>query len=89
LLVFLDGGGLGGAAVGLMGLDVAIEAGRLCRMEPIMFNSGFSYFLMSSLLETLGTIASEIGALSLRSLPLLLNLPGLQIDFDLAFSGDN
>jgi hypothetical protein len=45
---------------------------------------------MSSLLDTLGTIASEIGALSLLSRD-FFSFPGLQskLDFGLTFSGDS
>jgi len=41
LLLFRDGGGLGGGAFGRMGLEVAILAGLRCLIEPDVSISGF------------------------------------------------
>jgi len=88
LLLFREGGGLGGGAFGRMGFEVAILAGLRCLIEPDICISGFLYPCMSSLLDTLWTNVSGLDSPSCRSFVLLdLDLQG-RLYLDLFFSGD-
>ena len=74
---------MGGGAFGLVGLEVAMLAGRLLLPLVLAESDGFLYPWMSSMLVTLGTV--ESGELTASFLPLqgsLLYLEGFCFSSD-------